>query len=313
MQYPLVSKNMKNRADPRLSDLIQKTSFTEAFRAENQVIIQGYPDDEAIASGGGRPGAKQGPKAIRAELAKLTPPAFSHQPHLKFWDVGDVDGANIEVRHATGHERTQQLLRRGHRVLSLGGGHDYGYCDGAAFLDVYHSDKPLIINFDAHLDVRDLSRGITSGTPFYRLLEGYRGFDFAQIGILGHCNSREHLEYVQQKGVRVVSSEEWIGSRRPLVDFVFERLEDWLVKRRPTYISLDMDVFSSALAPGVSAPQPLGLMAHDFWPLFDLLLARMDVRVLGIYEVSPPLDLQTLTARMAAMWSQRFMFSGPTK
>lgn len=82
----------------------------------------------------------------------------------------------------------QQILSSHGRILSFGGGHDYGYPDGAAFLEscrtTANNRKPLVINFDAHLDVRSSEKGLSSGTPFYRLMEKYGdSFDLIELGI----------------------------------------------------------------------------------------------------------------------------------
>jgi formiminoglutamase len=48
-------------------------------------------------------------------------------------------------------------------------------------------------------------------------------------------------------------------------------------------------------------------MPSDFFPLFDLLIRRLDVRALGIYETSPPLDQDDRTSKLAALIAHRFI------
>ena len=66
-------------------------------------------------------------------------------------------------------------------------------------------------------------------------------------------------------------------------------------------VSLDMDVFSMADAPGVSAPQPLGLAACDVVTRLSTVLSRPTLRTFGIYETAPLLDTEgEPTSRLAA-------------
>jgi formiminoglutamase len=82
--------------------------------------------------------------------------------------------------------------------------------------------------------------------------------------------------------------------------------EEWL-RRRPAYLALDIDAFAWPYAIGSSASWPIGLDPVRFWPLYNCLLKRLDVRVLGIYEVSPPLDVNHGTAKLAAQFAHGFL------
>lgn len=295
--------------DLRMKNYVSEKSFAQALAQDKAgVVIQGYPDDEAIVHGGGRPGASQGPGQIRLELQRMTPHLFTNHPEPLVLDIGDVTNSSLGSRHDTARSQVEQLLSKGHRVVTLGGGHDYGFPDGHGFLNAF-PEKPLVINLDAHLDVRDLGRGVTSGTPFFRLLELGAQFDFAEIGIQSHCNAQAHLNYANEKGVRTLSLDEWILSGTSLTEFVMKRLDPWLIKRRPTYLSLDIDVLAASSAPGCSAPQPLGIPALELYALLQVLQERLDIRLFGIYEVSPPLDIQNLTAKLAATFVHRFIYS----
>ena len=231
---------------------------------------------------------------------------------LKLADLGNLDTKlSLEERHSKAKQTVQSALTKGHRWIGLGGGHDYGYPDGAGFLkaNAKSSRKPLIINFDAHLDVRPLDKGLTSGTPFYRLLTeaNLPEFEFWEIGIQGQCNSQEHCDWVKDKGGKVISFEEIMMSGQPQGEYILGRLAEILVQPRPTYISVDIDGFSSAYAMGCSQSWPTGFEPNGFLPAFNGLLSRLDVQVLGIYEVSPPLDLDERTVKLASLLIQQFL------
>ncbi|HEX4923162.1 MAG TPA: formimidoylglutamase [Bdellovibrionales bacterium] len=288
--------------DPRLGELVS----TE-LRGDPSLVLAGYPDDEGIKNSGGRTGAKDAPKTIRKYFYKMTPSAFAEtQPRVV--DVGDLTiTGELEARHERVRQRVRETLKSGHRWAGLGGGHDYGFADGAGFLDVFGEEKPIVINFDAHLDVRPVRGAISSGTPFNRLFAAHKSFDFAEIGIQSQCNSRKHLEWVEQKGARVVAYDRWLASGRSLTEDVLATLDDWLLRPRPAYLSVDIDGFSSAHAPGCSQSFATGFDPNGFFELFDFLCARLDVRILGLYEVSPPLDQDDRTSKLAALILHRFL------
>lgn len=292
--------------DPRLAELATPAT------GENSggVAIIGYADDEGIKLNGGRPGAALGPTEIRRWLYRMTP-----HPRKKikaFLDLGDwrtdtdVE-VNLEKRHEYAAGLVAKHLQKGQQILTFGGGNDYSYPDGRGFLEQSHNIKPLIINVDAHLDVRDLSRGLSSGTPFFRLLESGKPFDFVELGIQGQCNAKTHWQYVEDKGGKILSMDEYCDSGVSLTEFTLQRVGDWLLRPRPTYIAIDMDAFAWPFAMGTSAAWPLGLDPLQFNSLLQTLCARLDVRVLGIYETSPPLDHGGGTARLAAQFAHGFL------
>src|SRR5690606_26111453 len=111
---------------------------------------------------------------------------------------------------------------------------------------------------------------------------------------------RSHLEWVKSRGARVLTQEEIESSGEPLTTAVLRILGDWIIRPRPVFISVDIDVFSSAVAPGCSQSWATSLMPNEFFPCLNVLRGRLDVKLLGLYEVSPPLDHDMRTAKLAA-------------
>lgn len=283
--------------DPRLGE------FTLEDLGPEVATLWGYPDAEGIRMNGGRPGAELAPEHIRMCLYRMTP-ARSWPRTCLIRDLGDwaIEGMNLEDRHRLLRQAVaNHYQERGSLLVSLGGGHDYGYPDGAGFLDVFTKnggEKPIVLNFDAHLDVRPLDRGPTSGTPFRRLLESYPdAFDFVEVGIQNHCNSPFHWEWALQNGASVVSLEEIHA--HGLVESLSGVLEP--SPKRPLLISLDIDCLRASEAPGCSAPNASGLEVRDLQRLWPWLFSNFDVKGVGIYEVSPPYDSDNRTARIAAL------------
>ncbi len=288
--------------DPRLGDLVStEKNFKDVY------VIGGYPDDEGIRANGGRPGAKDAPAVIRKYFYKMTPHLLSRKTP-KIYDYGDLEiEGNLDGRQAGAIDEVQGALKAGGRWIGVGGGHDWGYVDGSAFLNTF-TDKPLVINFDAHMDVRPDTKGTNSGSPFFKLANKYKNFDFFEIGLQSQCNSKAHLEWLKQKGGQPLFYDELMLSSQPPAEKILNFLESAIRKHRPTYLSVDIDAFSSSWAPGCSQSFATGLNPEDFFKVLEVLKERLDVRCLGIYEVSPPLDEDDKTSKLAALIMHRFIF-----
>ena len=59
-------------------------------------------------------------------------------------------------------------------------------------------------------------------------------------------------------------------------------------------------MFNAAIAPGVSAPQALGLEIWQVLPLIRHIIASKKVVAIDIVELNPGLDLDNKTANLAA-------------
>ncbi len=297
--------------DPRLGEIIKPALISSNQLQENDYVILGYPDDEGIKMNGGRSGAAEAPKMIRQFLYKMTVPTLS-RPKRNFFDLGDLE---IKSELATRHDQAKSIMTGLHqkkiKTLTLGGGHDYGYSDAAAFILSQLSistEKPIVINFDAHLDVRPTHQGFNSGTPFYRLLTEFKDkIDFIEIGLQPQCNSMHHRKWALDHNAQLFDMKD-IRSRSLSSLFensVFKRIN----KNTPLYISFDIDCLTSSDAGGCSQSWVTGLNTADCLEFMNLIYLKSDCRGLGIYEVSPPLDVDFRTSKTAALLAYYFMFS----
>lgn len=290
--------------DPRLGEWVTALNLSSAEDLqkiqEPSWVLLGYPDDEGIAMNGGRPGAKEAPAMIRTYFYKMTPSLL--KPSKKsFFDVGNIPiSLPLPQRHERGRELVRAALDAGHKTLSLGGGHDYGYADGAGFIDHCLSKKlrPVLINFDAHLDVRPTDKGFHSGTPFHRLLTQYKDqFDFLEVGLQNQCNSSEHLQWARKMGAEILLLQDLLEIG--LKESLSAALKAF--QGRPCFLSIDIDAFTSSEAPGCSQSWATGLKIENFLPALKLIQEELKVLGLGIYEVSPPLDQDHRTSKLAAL------------
>lgn len=306
-QHPRIALKKHSHNDPRLSNILELFKPGQVPSKESWVCA-GYPDDEGIEANGGRLGAKQAPNKIREFLYNMTPD-FNFQSLPSICDLGNLDFANCSLseKHLLGSQLSEFYLRSGHRWMAFGGGHDFGYSEGSSFLKTFKGQRPLVINLDAHFDVRESDRP-HSGTPFRRLLEEFDNFQLLAIGMQNQCNSREHSQYLKHKGAKVLGFDEiTLCGNSPAVQ-ICEFLVPELIQKRPIFLSIDLDVFSSAVAPGCSQSWPIGLEPLDLIPMIDLVCQRGDLRSVGFYEVSPPLDVDDRTSKLAAQLAHRIIF-----
>jgi formiminoglutamase len=269
-----------------------------------EICLLGYPDDEGIRLNGGRAGAAEAPFKVREIFYKMTPSTFLSKT-LGVADLGNIPAGSLSLaeKHTLAKSITKKVFSLGKKLLTLGGGHDYGYADGSSFIEHFAKQKPIIFNFDAHLDVRPTDRGLTSGTPFYRLLTEYPSqFDLVEVGIQPQCNSRHHLRWAEEQGVAIVSLEE-IQSKGLLT-----ALSPWLVHdHRPCFLSVDIDGFQSSEAPGCSQSWTTGIKSSEFLDVLTKLSLNFRLAGMGIYEVSPILDHDIRTSKLAALLMHYFL------
>jgi formiminoglutamase len=288
------------------TDPFEKLNTAASYKQDQPPAfgLWGYADEEGIARNGGRIGARFAPDFIRRFLYRLTP-HLDNVGEIQVPRISDLGnwqrGPSLEHQIDVISPVLAQLLAH-HPMITLGGGHDYGAVDGLGFLKWCKTAtpqiKPLIINFDAHLDVRPWRKGLNSGTPFSWLIENSPcDFDFLEVGIQKHCSSPHHHQWLKGHGGNIIDLE-WIHQVGLLT-----ALRQYLAgtpAQQPCFISLDIDVFTQHSAPGCSQSWEAGL---DFAPMQEALLWLMRnraVRLFGLYEVSPPLDIDHRTSKLAA-------------
>ena len=263
--------------------------------------LLGYACDEGVRRNHGRVGAIEGPDAIRTQLGKL---ANHLDPKTNLWDIGDITctDRDMEASQKGLKEKVLQLLHQGAFPLLLGGGHDiaYGHYSG---LRTFFSPKTTIgiINFDAHFDLRSSDHGSNSGTPFYQIAEDSKKenipFHYLCLGIRQDANSK--TLYSTAKNLDVSYIKKALFSRNHFQK-VSEVLESFLTKVDKVYVTIDLDGFSSAYAPGVSAASPMGYTPEL---VFDCLRYIIDSKKLvsaDIAELNPKYDQDDQTAKLAA-------------
>jgi formiminoglutamase len=300
-------------SDPRLGEQVQLVADLQSITNDDRVII-GHPDDDGIRLNGGRPGAALAPSAIRKVLYKMTPTMNSTQKPVRLKDVGDlsISKQSLTERHGEAQKAVMEILSRGGRAACLGGGHDYGFPDFAAFCEntLKQGHRPFVINFDAHLDVRPDDKGPHSGTPFYKLLSRYGDkIDFFEVGLQDWCNAHTHRQWALDRGAHLHNLSDLEASDLSLSEYVTRFIFSKWTSNHRLALSVDMDGFPSSVVPGASQVFPVGLDPREFLKMWTQILKSYRPNLVGFYETSPPLDVDDRSSKLAAILLYGFICS----
>ena len=172
------------------------------------VAIVGAPFDISTTN---RPGARFGPRAIRALAYE---PGTYHLDlgieifeHLEVVDYGDAycPHGQTETSHANIRERVHQVASRGIVPVTLGGDHSITWPAATAVADVHGHGNVGIVHFDAHADTADHIDGnlASHGTPMRRLIESgaVPGDRFVQVGLRGYWPPAETFAWMREQGM----------------------------------------------------------------------------------------------------------------
>lgn len=267
--------------------------------ADADVVVSGIPFDAATTN---RPGARFGPRAIRAasvELASLLAYPFGFDP-FEFLSVADYGDCFLDSGHPEDVvERIEahgdEILANDAAMVTLGGDHFITYP-----LLRSHAKKygPIsLIHFDAHSDTwPDDGTRLDHGSMFLRALrEGI--IDPAtsvQIGIRTH-NEDEH-------GFTILGAP-WV--HRHGIDATVEVIKQ-TVADNTAYLTFDVDCLDPAFAPGTGTPVAGGLTTAQ---ALDAVRSLGELNIVGmdVVEVSPPYDVGECTALAAATLAHDFL------
>ncbi len=282
-----------------LHEKIQIGSFDDLKNIEGKnIAILGYACDAGVERNKGRTGALKGPEAIRKMLATLSN-HFSEE--LNLWDFGDMvcESQDLEMIQEETAKAIANLLNKQLFPLIIGGGHDLAYAHFNGIRQAHPVAKIGIINLDAHFDLRPASVQGNSGTPFWQIAKKEKEFDlnYFCLGIQKESNNRELFKIAKEYNVQYILNtaftlEQWAIIRKELNSFISNI--DFI------YLTIDLDGFTSALAPGVSAPSPVGFQWEIAAKTIEFICHSEKLISADIVELNPTYDQDNSTARLAS-------------
>jgi formiminoglutamase len=263
----------------------------------------GFACDLGVKANKGRIGASSGPNAIRAALANMA----WHSP-ASLVDLGDIVAQDdLKVAQQQFAEGVIKALHESTFVLGLGGGHEIAWASYSGlreYLDAHQPRKKIgIINFDAHFDLRKPAPQTSSGTPFWQIAQ--------------HCKQHNHTFHYACLGVSATANTPALfdmakaTQTRYLPDLACDEqaakalLIPMLQKVDELYVTICLDAFPAATAPGVSAPSGLGISPQFVINILHWLGKTQrefgfNWRFADLAEMNPTYDIGNQTAKLAA-------------
>lgn len=255
------------------------------------IVLFGVPDESHTHAN--RSGTAKAPDHIRKvslergvfeRSGKKTVSLPTMSPlEQKIIDIGNIPRDQVA-------DFVEKVAREGRVPFMVGGDHSITSEALKGFDRL--GPKIGVVYFDSHPDF------ICSSRDYYGSvvcdISEYKNIDFSTSIEIGMRDPEpEELLNLRRTHLQTITPIDLVemGLRRA-IDLVKDRVGDRI------YLSFDMDVVDPAFAPGVSTPVPGGLSSSE-----ALYLVRETSKLglvgFDIMEVSPPYDLQDMTAQLA--------------
>ncbi len=285
--------------DPLYHRIFQRVSLESNYDSisPNDFVLHGFAVDEGVRRNKGRIGAKEAPDIIRKNTANfpVVNPAFVLKD---FGNIACEDG-NLEKSQKELANKIAVVLKRKGKSLVFGGGHEVTFAHYSGIKQAFPDKRVGIINIDAHFDNREIDPkiGASSGTGFWQIAQQGE-IHSLHIGIQKNSNTLKLFDIAHQFGMKYILADELFFENLPNI---YQKIDEFLVGVDLLYLTICMDVFNAAIAPGVSATAYNGIMADPaFMHYFKHILKNEKLIAMDIAEVNPSLDIAERTARLAA-------------
>lgn len=265
-----------------------ESEFSDYKRADFAIVPIPY---DATASFLG--GTRHGPAAIIKASQQVD--LFDEELEAEFFKAGIAtldplapERAGPEAMHEAIFTSARQIVRDGKFLFGLGGEH--GVSSALVRAVMTKHKKLSVLQIDAHLDLRDSYEGSKySHASVMRRVHDY-GAKIVPVGIRN--TAAEEFKFLKSSGISPITVKQTL-----LDDDWLDRILDMLGEK--VYITLDIDGFDPAYAPGTGTPEPGGLDWHQVTSLLRLVAAEKIVVGADIVEVMP-IPGQVVTEYLAA-------------
>lgn len=265
-------------------------------KSEANVIICGIPLDKNASVG---KGASLAPKTLRELSFDL--PALDMRGNLlkdtKIFDVGDFTSEDFDV--LTSDVYNKVIKGNDDKFLFvMGGDHSIAIASEKAFYKkaMEENKEPVIIHIDAHPDICDTYHDskFSHACPIKRAIDlGYKDKNVTLIGIRGF-EAQEIETFKKHPDIDVFKAVDVnkLGVEA-LLTLLCAKYKD---PKYMVYISYDIDANDPAYAPGTGTPEAFGLKSIDTMNLICGLIEKLNVKMMDMVEIAPPLDVNNITS-----------------
>jgi agmatinase len=216
-------------------------------------------------------------------------------------DVGDVaiQGSDTEANYGRITGAARGIAERGALMVAIGGDHSISYPLGRGMEPLGEFD---VVHVDAHTDFLDELDGarLTGASQLRRLAE----LPFVgTVTALGVRNvARAEVDALRELEGR------WATSRDVIERGAGEVVRETVPESEALYVSIDLDVLDSSVAPGHSLPEPGGLSYRQLRAILVEVARRGRVIGFDVVELNPARDPSGTTSRVAT-WTVTHLLS----
>ena len=277
-----------------------RRKYTRNFD-EVDVVVAGVPLDTATTN---RPGARFGPRAIRAAstiMAWEIPYGMEFDPFDKlavvdagdcYFEFGRPENVPDEIEaHA------YDIINQGPALLSIGGDHFIAFPLLKAHVRK-HGGPLALLHFDAHSDSwADENDRIDHGTMFFWAAKQGLVDPAVSVQIGLRTTNPDTL------GFNILDAP-WVHENG--IDAVIERARQHLGDN-PVYLTFDIDCLDPSYAPGTGTPVCGGLTTHQ---AMAIIRGLKGINIIGmdIVEVAPAYDIGEITALAASHLAMEMLY-----
>lgn len=253
---------------------------------ESDIVIFGAPFDGTTSF---KPGTRFGSSAIRNEsfgLETYSPYQDKDLEDIKVFDMGDLElcFGNTEKVLKDIEDNVTDIINDNKIPCMIGGEH---LVTLGAVKAVYKKYPDIyIIHFDAHTDLREeyLGEKLSHASVIKRIWDIVGDDRIFQYGI----RSGERAEFTFAK------------EHTKLTKFNFDGLKDTIriLKDKPIYFTLDLDVVDPSEFPGTGTPEAGGV---SFMELLNAIIKVAKLNIVGfdMVELSPHYDMSGVSTALA--------------
>ncbi|MCE4610960.1 MAG: agmatinase [Desulfurococcales archaeon] len=286
------------------------TFYGSPSRRDAKFNIIGVPFDSTSSY---RSGQRFAPRALREASLNIEGNGYAvggSIDDVSISDLGDVAVIHGDVSSTL--ERVaivvKEVASRGSIPVLVGGEHTItlGALRGLLRAGV----RPCLLVLDAHFDLRSEYLGFrfSHATVMRRVTEEV-GVKIFYVGVRAYDNEEVAIaEGMAGIGYITAWNFDVLG-----VKGVVAKARSFLGECDSIYISIDMDVYDPAYAPGVANPEPGGLPPGKVLPLIAHLAADERVVGLDLVEVAPPHDCGDITSILAAKTLQQALIAASSR
>ena len=295
-------------------------SLRDLDALDAQVAFLGVPYDGGTPEPGIPTGQRAGPEAARAaSREQLFYPSLASagsDAGAEGWydveadrdylvgvtmaDVGDVtiQGSDTEGNYERMTGAVRRIVERGALPVAIGGDHSISYPLGRGMEPLGEFD---VVHVDAHTDALDELGGtkLTGASQFRRLAELPFVGTVTAIGVRNVA--RAEVDGLRELGGR------WATTLDVIDRGGAEVVRETVPEAKALYVSIDLDVLDSSVAPGHSLQEPGGLSYRQLRAILAEVARRGRVVGFDVAELNPARDPSGATARVATWIVTHFL------